>query len=763
MPEFFAVYPGRLYVVATLLPLVPAALLLFVITARNLTRPYANAGGMAGRVYGWLNRPSVDLAGAWLSVAVMAAAAGIAGFGLWNEASAMNAMERYPEWYDPALSAALDELYLFTDNEELPWIRMGQAPVPDNVWIEWPSHATRFINYSDNGGIRSGVAFEFGYRIDTPASLMFTMVTMIATLIFVFSIGYLADERVAPSHSRGHVGIYERGRFSRYFLLVNIFVAAMLNMIIATNLLQIFVSWELVGVCSFFLIGYYDERPTPGWAANKAFLVNRIGDVGLLVAMAAMFTQYGTLDVDWVASIENSFDMSPVFATEVIEPPPNRHLFLTIIGAGIFLACVGKSAQFPLQVWLPDAMAGPTPVSALIHAATMVAAGVYLVARCYPLFTPDVMLVIAYTGCVTLFVAATAACVQTDIKKVLAYSTISQLGFMMLALGVGGWAAGLFHLITHAFFKALLFLGAGSVIHGLNHEQDLRKMGGLRRKMPITAYTMLVGVLAISGFPLLSGWYSKEAILTRAVYLGFGEPLHAALVIVPFMAAGLTAFYMLRLWLLTFSGEPRDEDLHHRAHESPRIMTIPLMILAVFSIAIGWGWPVWEAGESYLLWLLIMSSPLPVDWAPIDIWQSGAYDLVEKYHLILELAAGGIALVGFTVAYWRYALRTPTFAGTAEPTGFFARGWYFDALYDYTIRRPTQKLATLAAAADKASPDAPAPSVRSLDGMLNGVGRFASVSGSSLRSLQTGRVRGYVAILGLTVVGVLGMLAVLTR
>src|SRR5262249_36211524 len=299
------------------------------------------------------------------------------------------------------------------------------------------------------------------------------------------------------------------------------------------------------------------------------------------------------------------------FAEGETTPPVNQGLrpnhfgsmpywVLVVAGLGIFLGCVGKSAQFPLHVWLPDAMEGPTPVSALIHAATMVAAGVYLVGRVFPLFTPEARLVIAYTGGVTLFVAATIAIVQTDIKKVLAYSTVSQLGYMMLALGVGGWVAGLFHLLTHAFFKALLFLGSGSVIYGCHHEQDMRHMGGLYAKMRITALTMLVGVLTIAGIPLFSGWYSKDSILPHALGFSIVHPEHGLLFVLPLATAGITTFYMFRMWFLTFTGKPRDEHVAEHAHESPWTMTIPLIVLAVFSVCVAWGWPVWDAEASAL-------------------------------------------------------------------------------------------------------------------------------------------------------------------
>jgi NADH-quinone oxidoreductase subunit L len=522
----------------------------------------------------------------------------------------------------------------------------------------------------------------------------------------------------------------------------------MFNLLIADNLLQVFISWELVGVCSFFLISYYYERPTASTAANKAFIVNRVGDVGFLIAIAVAWSVAGTLDIAELVSTVPW--MNP---TEAVWSPG----MLTLFGLGLFLGCVGKSAQFPLQVWLPDAMAGPTPVSALIHAATMVAAGVYMVARCYPLFTPDVLLVISYSGGITLLIGGTVACVQTDIKKVLAYSTVSQLGYMMLALGVGGWAAGVFHLLTHAFFKALLFLCAGSVIHGLHHEQDLRKMGGLRRKMPVTAITMLIGVLAISGVPLFSGWYSKEAILTSAAVFGQAFPQHTILTIVPFGVAGLTAFYMFRLWFLAFAGEPRHPHTHEHAHESPLVMTVPLIVLAVFSITIGWGWRIWDSHGSIVHHLLENTRRT----GTLDTVLEPAVAAVHEQHLLLELAAGAIGLLGFVVAYWRYCLRTPSFTTAPEPTGFLGRAWYFDSLYDALIRRPTQNLARSAARFDKQPTDTGSP--RSLDGLLNGIGRLANASGRGLRSLQTGQVQGYVTILGLTIVGLLGMLAALTR
>ena len=328
-------------------------------------------------------------------------------------------------------------------------------------------------------------------HIDSLTIVMFTMVTVVASAIFVYSIGYMHGDP----------------RFPRFFTYLSLFGFSMLGLILSDSLLGLFIFWELVGLCSYFLIGFWYEKPSAANAAKKAFIVNRVGDFLFLIGIAIMLGTTGVVTLDGVFSQVRQ----GAFA--------GHGALLTFAGICLFFGAVGKSAQFPLHVWLPDAMEGPTPVSALIHAATMVAAGVYLVGRIFPILTPTALLFIAYIGAITLIGSALIAIVMTDIKRVLAYSTISQLGYMILALGVGGWVAGLFHLITHAFFKALLFLGSGSVIHGCHGEQDIRKMGRLHRKMPITSYTFLVGTLAIAGVPLLSGFYSKDAIL--ASVLGF--------------------------------------------------------------------------------------------------------------------------------------------------------------------------------------------------------------------------------------------------
>lgn len=338
----------------------------------------------------------------------------------------------------------------------------------------------------DPGGIGKPAGVRLGYRVDNLTALMFFMVTLVATCIHLYSIGYMEGEV----------------RFSRFFAYLSLFSFSMLALVVSDSFFQIFMCWELVGVSSYLLIGFYYEKRSASDAANKAFITNRVGDVGFIIGLMAMWSMFGT------------FSFADIFTPEGLLNPelPVDHFWLTVAGIGIFVGCMGKSAQFPLHVWLPDAMEGPTPVSALIHAATMVAAGVYLTARSFPLFTPEALLVIAYVGGITLFVAATIAIVATDIKKALAYSTVSQLGYMVMALGLGGWIAGLMHLITHAFFKALLFLCSGSVIFGTHHTQEMPKMGGLLRKMPITAITMLIGVLAIAGAPYFSGFYSKSTL-----------------------------------------------------------------------------------------------------------------------------------------------------------------------------------------------------------------------------------------------------------
>lgn len=408
-------------------------------------------------------------------------------------------------------------------------------------------------------------ALDVGVYVDSLTIAMFAMITLVALLVHIFSLGYMRGD----------------ARFARFFTYLSLFCFSMLGLVIAGTLVQLFVFWELVGLCSYLLIGFWYERKSASNAAIKAFVMNRVGDAGLLVGIGILFFHAGhtTLPLLWAqfgdAGLANAADTVGGFS----------YASLTAAGLCLFLGAVGKSAQVPLHTWLADAMEGPTPVSALIHSATMVAAGVYLSARLFPLFTPDAKLVIAIVGLTTLTFGALVAMAQTDVKRLLAYSTMSQLGYMVLAIGIGSWVGALFHLITHAFFKSLLFLGAGSVIHATHHEQDMRKFGGLYRVLPITAIAFAVGVLAIAGAPLLSGYYSKSMILTHAAAFGLtaaesGRPwANWLFFILPTATAYLTAFYMTRCWMLTFAGQPRDLRLHAKATESWVLYT-PLLALA---------------------------------------------------------------------------------------------------------------------------------------------------------------------------------------
>ncbi|MHC4954194.1 MAG: NADH-quinone oxidoreductase subunit L [Planctomycetota bacterium] len=419
--------------------------------------------------------------------------------------------------------------------------------------MEWMSLAT--------GGADQAQAFYLGIMVDGLTAALCFVVTLVAFLVFLFSSGYMAGDAY----------------YNRFFFWLSFFGVAMLILTLADNMLMLFIGWELVGLCSYKLIGFWSQDLANAEAAKKAFITTRIGDVGMMVGLLIIYAAVGSFQFDAI------FAGASELVTENADGTKNDTL-LTIAGVGIFLGAVGKSAQFPLQVWLPDAMAGPTPVSALIHAATMVAAGVYLAARMFPMFTVDALGYIAATGAITAFGAAIIAVVQTDIKKVLAYSTISQLGYMMIGIGCGAPWAGMFHLVTHAFFKACLFLGSGSVIHAMHHAQDLKDMGGLRKKMPVTFWTFVIATAALAGLPFTSGFLSKDAILASALdnhsywIFGFG-----------FAAAFLTAFYMTRMVWLCFMGEPRNKEKYDHAHESPWVMTLPLVILAVLSVGAWFG------------------------------------------------------------------------------------------------------------------------------------------------------------------------------
>ncbi len=402
--------------------------------------------------------------------------------------------------------------------------------------------------------------FGWGFHIDNLTAVMMLVVTIVSSLVHIYSMGYMQGEQY----------------YHRFFAYLSLFSFSMLLLILCDNLFLLYITWELVGVSSYLLIGFFFWKDSAADACKKAFLTTRVGDIFMFIGIMLIVMSTGKINF--------------VEVFNAIAHGELNGLTLTIAGICLFGGAVGKSAQFPLHVWLPDAMEGPTPVSALIHAATMVAAGVYMVGRLFPIFSASAttMLVIAYVGLITAFFAATIAITQTDIKRVLAYSTVSQLGYMITALGVGAYTAGLYHLMTHAFFKALLFLGSGSVIHAV-HTNEMPEMGGLKKKMPITFWTMLIATLAISGVPFFSGFGSKDAILAGALQFGVDHPQHILIFLGLLFGAGITAFYMFRLIFLTFFGEPRDQKRYDHAHESPFSMTVPLMILAFLSFIGGFG------------------------------------------------------------------------------------------------------------------------------------------------------------------------------
>ncbi len=653
------------------------------------------------------------------------------------------------------------------------------------------------------------------WYIDSLTLVMFTMVTFIATCIHIFAIGYMADELTEDyvDHQvqlAGHKHLHRPGRFYRFFAFLSLFCFAMLGLVLAGNIFQVFIFWELVGLCSYLLIGFYVERQSASTAANKAFIMNRVGDFGFLIGLMIVWTSLGTFQFYDVAAHGEHPEQTGLFHL-VRGPSGELHLsedgqqillqdadgefqsagddfqtmpywLLVAAGLGIFAGCIGKSAQFPLQTWLPDAMEGPTPVSALVHSATMVAAGVYLAGRFYPMFTPEVLLTIAYIGCITLFMAATIALVVTDIKRVLAYSTISQLGYMMLAIGIGGWAAGLFHLVTHAFFKSLLFLCSGSVIAGCHHEQDMRKMGGLRRKLPLTAATMLVGVIAIAGLAIpgisivgekiaFSGHHSKDAIVATALAFTKLNSAHGLLFLVPLITAGLTAFYMFRLWFMTFTGAPRDAGVYEHATESPWVMVVPLFALSLLAAAGAVG-----GEEGPLFRLLAFSEPVPAGSAslpgsPVTV----ALPDRELVHSLHE-TAGGFALlaamIGTGLAWVLYCrqLMNPAeiqrqFAGLHE---FLLDKWRFDALYDGLFVQPVHIVGGWCQAFDQRVLDAVIDGSARLmrfianwdrwfdetlvDGFVNFTGQTTQSLARSLRSVQTGQLRQYVMWIAVGVV-----------
>jgi NADH-quinone oxidoreductase subunit L len=539
-----------------------------------------------------------------------------------------------------------------------------------------------------------GANFEILW--DPLSALMTLIVTGVGTLIHIFAIGYMHGDE----------------RFHRFFTNLNLFAASMLTLVLAGNYAMLFLGWELVGLCSYLLIGFWYTRPGPAPAAKKAFVVNRIGDFGFMVGLMIVFTTFGTL------SYSGIFERAGAELTTGLA---------TAVGLLFLVGAAGKSAQIPLYVWLPDAMEGPTPVSALIHAATMVTAGVYLIARSAAIFelSPVAQTTVATVGALTAIWAASIALAQRDIKRVLAYSTVSQLGYMFLAVGATAYVAGIFHLMTHAFFKALLFLGAGSVIHAMGDEQDMHKMGGLLKKMPVTAWTMAIATIAIAGIPPLAGFWSKDEILGSAFARG---GWFSVLWVVGLITALITAFYMTRQWVMVFLGEARwDEGVD--PHESPRVMTVPLLVLAALSVVGG-----------------LINTPFRFT---LEHFLEPAFELVTLQHPpegqgMFALLAGLSVVAGLAgaaaafITYRQPQQNWESFEHGFEPLwGTWQEAYRVDDLYGRVVVAPVRKVAEVAAF----SIDLPV-----IDGAVNGVGRLVRGLGDWARPLQTGFVRNYGAL-----------------
>jgi NADH-quinone oxidoreductase subunit L len=541
----------------------------------------------------------------------------------------------------------------------------------------------------------------FDLQLDQLTVVMLMVVTGVGFLIHIYATGYMSHE----------------GGYYRFFSYLNLFMFFMLILVLAANFVVLFVGWEGVGLCSYLLIGFYFLKKSASDAGKKAFIVNRIGDFGFMLGMFLLFRSFGSLD------------FQTVFARAASWQPEALGQFgtLTVACLLLFMGATGKSAQIPLYVWLPDAMEGPTPVSALIHAATMVTAGVYVVARSHVLFThaPTAMYVVAIIGCATAFFAATIGLVQSDIKKVLAYSTVSQLGYMFLACGVGAFGAGIFHLMTHAFFKALLFLSAGSVIHAMGGEQDMWRMGGLGSKIKVTFACMLAGTIAIAGFPPFAGFFSKDAILFGAYN---SEPGGKILYGVGLLAAILTSFYMFRLIYLTFFGPKRYDEKKVHVHESPKSMTVPLIILAVLALVGGWfALPAFWGGKNYFADFLA-----PIFGAEEVAGMNAA--AAHSLELLLSLVAVLAATIGLVVAWRMYSKGAKQGTSGGLHQVLFNK-YYVDEIYQATVVGPLMWLSrnVFWKVVDTGV----------IDGTVNGIASGAASVGDTVRRTQSGNTRSY--------------------
>lgn len=645
------------------------------------------------------------------------------------------------------------------------------------------------------------VTFSMGFYLDSVTVIMLIVVTLVSSLVHIFSIGYMHGDP----------------RYPRFFAFLSLFSFSMLFLVVSDNLLGIYIGWELVGLCSYLLIGFWFEKDSAADACKKAFLTTRVGDVGMFIGMMMLFTKFDTLSL---------YGESGIFAQAASQLNTGDMAWLSVAGVLIFCGAVGKSAQVPLHTWLPDAMEGPTPVSALIHAATMVAAGVYLTARMFPILTETSSLVIAYVGGITAILAATIAIVRFDIKRVLAYSTVSQLGYMMLGIGVGSYVAGLFHLTTHAFFKALLFLGSGSVIHtfhamhghGHNDEhgdhdsehvlgseippdQDMRNMGGLRHKMPITFITMLIATLSISGVPFIfSGFWSKDAILGGVLgrAMEWNSVHHYLLFGIALFAAGITAFYMFRMIFMTFFGEPRNQQMHDVAHESPKTMTVPLVVLAILSFpVVNILWfnadyvkppeqphlhapaharlsPDSKVGEAGIASLLGVSEAIAAEEAahdPHDTHGGAHGDDAHHGHgpahaiaMVLSVLVAGLGILLSWLFYYKRSFSAESVATTFRPIyNVLWHKYYFDEFYNGVLVALTVWKSRLFAQFDgtivdglvngvgKVTRDILATFVgifdnRIVDGLVNRVAEVTWAIGGRVRRIQTGAIQTYLFV-----------------
>ncbi|MFI5156615.1 MAG: NADH-quinone oxidoreductase subunit L [Chitinophagales bacterium] len=544
------------------------------------------------------------------------------------------------------------------------------------------------------------ISVPFAFQIDQLSILFLLIITGVGFLIHLYSVAYMHEE--------------QPNQYARYFSYLNLFVFSMLILVMGANFLIMFIGWEGVGLCSYLLIGYWFKNADYGYAARKAFIMNRIGDLGFLLGIFWIFTEFKSVSFSEVFSHASSVRISAMTGITLL----------------LFVGATGKSAQIPLYTWLPDAMAGPTPVSALIHAATMVTAGIYMIARGNIMYTlaPISQTVVAVTGLATVLLAASIALKQNDIKKVLAYSTVSQLGYMFLGLGVGAYTGAVFHVMTHAFFKALLFLCAGSVIHAIHNEQDIRHMGGLKKYLPITHFTFLVGCLAISGIPPFSGFFSKDEILSAAYVK---NPVYYVLGVA---GAFMTAFYMFRLYATTFLGSFRGTpDQEHHLHESPAAMTIPLIVLAILATIGGFvGIPAAFAANAHVLERFLE----PV-FAPSAALTSVAHAGKEVPELMLMAVSVGLALIAILAAWTRYS-RNPDLTDAKGFGKILQNKWYVDELYDAIFVRPLNAFAKfLNNVVEKSI----------IDWMVNGVGRAVQYGSRQIRLLQSGQVGAYVLMM----------------